>query len=97
MMSRLLVHTRTAHTKLKRIIISPSNVNYRNKGKRNIIYMGFTFSAKESNRILRNLHFNNTVIIMSCTDGILLILRYLLRQAAGVLIGTVSVQKTFAR
>jgi hypothetical protein len=96
-MSRLSVNRRRAHKKLKRIIISPSNVPYNKKGKRNNTYAGFTSSPKEPSRILSNVHFTNTVIITSRTEGILLILRYMLRYAARVSIGTVSVQKTLAQ
>jgi len=55
------------------------------------------FSPKATKHILSNLHFTISVIVMSHTDGILLLMSYLLDYVTIDLIGTVSVQKTLAR
>ena len=55
--------------------MSPSNVTYNRKEHNN--YTGFMFSPKSTNRILSILHFANPVIIMSRTDGILIVMSYL--------------------
>jgi len=55
--------------------MSPSNVTYNRKGHNN--YTGFVFSPKSTNRILSILHFDNPVIIMSRSDGILIVMSYL--------------------
>jgi hypothetical protein len=55
------------------------------------------FSPKEPNRTLRNLHFTYSVIVMSHTDGFLLVMRYLLGYVAADLSGSVSVQKALAQ
>ena len=55
------------------------------------------FSSKERNRNLSYLHFTISVIVMPRTDGILLIMCYLLGYVAGDLTGTVSVQKAITQ
>ena len=55
--------------------MSPSNVTYNRKEHNN--YTGFVFSPKSTNHILSILHFVNPVIIMSRTDGFLIVMSYL--------------------
>ena len=65
--------------------------------KKNNADMDFVFSPKELNHILSNLHITKYVIVMSHTDGTLLVMRYLLNYVTAVLTGTVSVQKALAQ
>jgi hypothetical protein len=69
--------------------MSPSNATYNRKEHNN--YTGFVFSPKGTNRILSTLHFTKSVIIMSQTDGILIVMSYLPDYVAVVLIGTVNI------
>ena len=55
------------------------------------------FASKAPNPISNNFHFPNSVIVMSRTDGILLVMLYLLDYVTEVLTDTVSVQKALAQ
>jgi hypothetical protein len=75
--------------------MSCTNVTYNRKW--NAAYTVFVFSPKATNRVLSNLHFTNSVIVMSPTDGILLVIRYSLDYVTADLADTVSVQKALAQ
>ena len=54
------------------------------------------FSPKGTNRILSKLHITNYAIVMSRTDGILIVMRHLPGYVAADLSGTVGGQKALA-
>ena len=54
------------------------------------------FSPKTPNGILSKFHFTNYAIVMSRTDGILIVMSYLPGYVAADLSGTVGVQNALA-
>ena len=54
------------------------------------------FSPKAINRILSKLHITNYAIVISRTDGILIVMSYLPGYVAADLSGTVGVQNALA-
>jgi hypothetical protein len=66
-------------------------------GKRIPLTQSLGFLQRNLNHMLINLHFTNSVIVMSHTDGFLLVMRHLLGYVATDLTGTVSVQNALAQ